>query len=89
MKFHKFPKDEQVCIIKFESFSYSTDQMNMKWLDESLSQVSSEFILYCKINFGIDLFRSTLIFTLINSITKLSSMTTTALMAMISVIQAS
>ena len=54
MKFHKFPKDEQVCIIKFESFSYSTDQMNMKWLDESLSQVSSEFdsFLYCKIKFS-------------------------------------
>ena len=58
MKFHKFPKDEQVCIIKFESFSYSTDQMNMKWLDESLSQVSSEFDLThsstAKLNFQVN-----------------------------------
>jgi len=54
MKFHKFPKDEQICIIKFESFSYSTDQMNMKWLDESLSQVNPDIHLdqfYHKVEF--------------------------------------
>ena len=37
--FHKFPWDRQTCKVKFESFSYSNNQINMRWLNRSMSQV--------------------------------------------------
>ena len=40
MGFHKFPWDIQECRVKFESFSYSTKQITMKWLDDNSSQVT-------------------------------------------------
>ena len=39
MDFHKFPWDRQTCKVKFESFSYSNNQINMRWLNRSMSQV--------------------------------------------------
>ena len=41
MDFHKFPLDQQVCSVKFESFSYSSSQIQLKWRNESDSQVNS------------------------------------------------
>lgn len=40
MDFRRFPFDSQVCTIKFESFSYSTDQMQLQWRERSASQVN-------------------------------------------------
>jgi len=40
MDFHKFPMDVQVCNVRFESFAYSSSQMQLKWLNRSLSQVN-------------------------------------------------
>ena len=48
MNFHKFPWDTQQCRVKFESFSYSTDQIVMRWLDQNSSQVILEKILIKK-----------------------------------------
>jgi len=31
MDFHRFPVDEQTCIIKYESFGYTTKQMTFEW----------------------------------------------------------
>ena len=31
MEFSKYPVDDQTCIVKFESFSYKTSQLNMTW----------------------------------------------------------
>ena len=45
MNFHKFPWDEQICKVKFESFSYSKDQLTMKWMNETLSQVKQNNLL--------------------------------------------
>ena len=47
MDFHKFPLDQQVCQVKFESFSLSTDQIQFKWMAESknLSQYNEEITL--------------------------------------------
>ena len=39
MDFHKFPWDRQTCKVKFESFSYSNNQISMRWLNRSMSQV--------------------------------------------------
>ena len=39
MDFHKFPWDRQICKVKFESFSYSNNQISMRWLNRSMSQV--------------------------------------------------
>lgn len=44
MDFHKFPWDQQICKVKFESFSYSNNQISMRWLNMSMSQVSFNFI---------------------------------------------
>jgi len=38
MDFHKFPWDVQVCKVKFESFSYSNQQLRMEWLEGKASQ---------------------------------------------------
>ena len=45
MDFHKFPWDRQICKVKFESFSYSNNQISMRWLNRSMSQV---MINYCR-----------------------------------------
>ena len=45
MDFHKFPWDRQVCKVKFESFSYSNNQINMRWLNRSMSQVTGEMVV--------------------------------------------
>ena len=44
MDFHKFPLDQQVCQVKFESFSFSTDQIQMKWMDHG-SQENEDITL--------------------------------------------
>ena len=36
----------QVCTIKFESFSYSTEQMQLQWRERSASQVSTDNATY-------------------------------------------
>ena len=68
MNFHKFPWDEQICKVKFESFSYSKEQLTMKWMNETLSQVQLRF--YSKINLTFFKSRLILIFILISSNTK-------------------
>ena len=45
MDFHKFPLDQQVCKVKFESFSYSSSQIQLKWMNGSNNQVNSEIHL--------------------------------------------
>jgi len=53
MDFHRFPVDEQTCIIKYESFGYTTKQMTFQWhhvnnvnpnitLDQFVEQVNFE-----------------------------------------------
>lgn len=44
MDFHNFPVDEQRCDLKFESFSYTADVMNLRW-DESRSVVNPNISL--------------------------------------------
>ena len=34
MDFHRFPLDEQKCEIKYESFGYTSDQMEFNWLQD-------------------------------------------------------
>ena len=45
MDFHKFPLDQQVCQVKFESFSFSSNQIQLKWMDRSNSQVNDDITL--------------------------------------------
>ena len=40
MDFHRFPVDEQYCEIKFESFGFTNKQIQMKWMDQSHSNVN-------------------------------------------------
>ena len=35
MEFHKFPLDVQVCTVKFESWSYSNEQIKFEWVTEN------------------------------------------------------
>ena len=67
MNFHKFPWDEQICKVKFESFSYSKDQLTMKWMNETLSQVKQNILLTHVLH---RIFRLILTFILISSSTK-------------------
>ena len=39
MTFHKFPLDVQSCKIKFESYGYLSDELNMKWKKDDKCQV--------------------------------------------------
>ena len=41
MTFHKFPLDVQSCKIKFESYGYLSDELNMKWKKDDKCQVIS------------------------------------------------
>ena len=43
MTFHKFPLDVQSCKIKFESYGYLSDELNMKWKKYDKCQVSIFF----------------------------------------------
>jgi len=45
MDFHRFPVDEQYCEVKFESFGFSSKQVQMKWLDQSHSNVNANISL--------------------------------------------
>jgi len=45
MDFHRFPVDEQYCEVKFESFGFTSKQIQMKWLDQSHSNVNSNISL--------------------------------------------
>jgi len=45
MDFHKFPVDEQYCEVKFESFGFSSKQMQMKWMDQAHSNVNANISL--------------------------------------------
>jgi len=40
MDFHRFPVDEQYCEIKFESFGFTNKQIQLKWMDQSHSNVN-------------------------------------------------
>lgn len=40
MDFHRFPVDEQYCQIKFESFGFTNKQIQLKWMDQSQSNVN-------------------------------------------------
>ena len=35
MDFHKYPNDEQVCGVKFESFGHTTNYLRLNWLNTS------------------------------------------------------
>merc|ERR1719342_130974 len=45
MDFHRFPVDEQYCEVKFESFGFSSKQVQMKWLEQSHSNVNANISL--------------------------------------------
>ena len=45
MDFQKFPLDQQVYQVKFESFSFSADQIQFKWMDRLLAEVDGEITL--------------------------------------------
>jgi len=45
MDFHRFPVDEQYCEVKFESFGYSSKQIQMQWMDWSQSNVNANISL--------------------------------------------
>ena len=45
MNFHKFPLDQQVCRVRFESFSYSSTQLQLQWRNKSDSQINKDIHL--------------------------------------------
>lgn len=40
MKLHKYPLDQQVCPMMFESFGYTSDVMQLSWLDDPVEMSS-------------------------------------------------
>jgi len=45
MDFHRFPVDEQYCEVKFESFGFTNKQINLRWMDQSHSNVNANITL--------------------------------------------
>merc|ERR1719513_116721 len=45
MDFHRFPVDEQYCEVKFESFGFTNKQINLRWMDQSQSNVNANITL--------------------------------------------
>ena len=37
MDFHSYPIDEQICEVKFESFGFTSDQINLDWIQKESS----------------------------------------------------
>ena len=35
MDFHRYPNDEQVCDVKFESFGHTSDYLRLNWMNTS------------------------------------------------------
>jgi len=45
MDFHRFPVDEQYCEVKFESFGLTNKQIQLKWMEQSHSNVNANITL--------------------------------------------
>merc|ERR1719510_1259210 len=45
MDFHRYPVDEQMCEIKFESFGYTSKQMTFQWMAAKLNNVNPNITL--------------------------------------------
>jgi len=54
MDFHRYPVDEQICEIKFESFGYTSKQMTFQWVPPEQNNVNP--------NISLDQFEETIVF---------------------------